>query len=441
MKRRLDVTMNIESILKKPFVDEHDVTKRHAYVRNANAKLSEKGLLLKKKADAIIRHDKNVRLLAEKHAQVKKALQNHNGSVGASDLISKFAYLYENHKGFKDELVVCLLDAVMSKITGHTNIALAPMAANFFTALHSTSGKGFDIVSANLWGPSKRAMQSRNAALVTKPFICYDNASVFSRLAEILQVLGGQSREHAFSVSIDATKVPPVKQLAPTYSSVIGGCYPQHFVAVDDTTTAEQARAMLSDPAILKPAQEVKVAVLTFQYAPRGICPTFILCGRPQTTNEVNDFNEVVIKSCAEFCSMRRSVKLVSCAVDGVSSDSEFVRSSICQFFDGIINHPAQTDTNHNHKNLKYQVFSGGSCCSGIGNYVFDQGLLPLSGIPVELYRSGDFASDLLVLRLASFNTIDCLCTLALTEDPATVSVMCLGLYFSRLNLLLSTRN
>ena len=45
------------------------------------------------------------------------------------------------------------------------------------------------------------------------------------------------------------------------------------------------------------------------------------------------------------------------------------------------------------------------------------------------------FASDLLVLRLSSFNTIDRLCTLTLTEDPATVSVMCLGLYFSRLNL------
>jgi hypothetical protein len=86
MKRRLEVTMNIESILKKPFVDEHDVTKYHASVRNhANVKLSEKGLLLKKKADAIIQHDKNVRLLAEKHpdAQVKKALQNRNGTVGA----------------------------------------------------------------------------------------------------------------------------------------------------------------------------------------------------------------------------------------------------------------------------------------------------------------------------------------------------------------------
>lgn len=86
MKRRLEVTMNIESILKKPFVDEHDVTKYHASVRNhANVTLSEKGLLLKKKADAIIQHDKNVRLLAEKHpdAQVKKALQNRNGTVGA----------------------------------------------------------------------------------------------------------------------------------------------------------------------------------------------------------------------------------------------------------------------------------------------------------------------------------------------------------------------
>ncbi len=165
MKRKLDVTMNVEGILKKAFVHEHDIRKLNAYVQNSNSKLSEKGVLLKKRADAIIWHDKNVQLLAENHpdAKFRKSLQDRKGSsVGALDLITKFAYLYENHKGFKGELVVCLLDAqlFMSKITGHSNTNLAPIAANFFSALHATSGKGFDIVLANLWDPSKRAMQS-----------------------------------------------------------------------------------------------------------------------------------------------------------------------------------------------------------------------------------------------------------------------------------------
>ena len=125
---------------------------------------------MKRKADALVRHDKNVRKLAEKHpdADFKQTLKgNSDGetvkSIGPDHLISKFARLYENHKGFKDELVVCLLEAVISKVEGHHNVALAPMAANFFTALHSTSAKGFDIVSANLWGPSKRAIQIRRS--------------------------------------------------------------------------------------------------------------------------------------------------------------------------------------------------------------------------------------------------------------------------------------
>ena len=215
-----------------------------------------------------------------------------------SDLISKFAYFYENqHKeGFKDELVVCLLDAVRyvkdnwahqysfgahgrKLFHSSTFYIRKPMAANFFTALHSTSGKGFDIVSAKqLMGSFQEghAILECGTCLVTKPCICYDNASVFAQLAEILQVLGGQSREHAFSVSIDdATKVPPVKQLAPTYSSVIVGCYPQHFVAVDDTTTPQQARAMLSDPSILKPPQEVKSCCAHFSTRTKRNLPNF----------------------------------------------------------------------------------------------------------------------------------------------------------------------
>ncbi len=106
-----------------------------------------------------------------------------------------------------------------------------------------------------------------------------------------------------------------MKQLASTHSSVIGGCYPHHFVTIDDNTTPDQARALLSNNAILKPAQEVKVAVLTFQQAPKGICPTFFLCGPPQTTDEVNDFNGAIISACAEFCNSRRTIKLVSCWV------------------------------------------------------------------------------------------------------------------------------
>ena len=58
-----------------------------------------------------------------------------------------------------------------------------------------------------------------------------------------------------------------------------------------------------------------------------------------------------------------------------------------------------------------------------------------MCGIPLEIFRSGDFASDLLALCLASFGTVEKLCSLTSSQDPGTVAIMCMGLYFMRLNL------
>ena len=439
LKKKYDSVCHIESIISQPFLTDYDLVKLSGFVKNSNARLTEKGMILKRKVDALIRHDKHVRNLAEMHpdATFKSALRpRDNTAMGASTLITKFAHLYENHKGFKDELIVCLLEAVISKVEGHSNVALAPMAANFFTALHSTSAKGFDIVSANLWGPSKRAIQVRNAAgRNPEPFICFNETTVAIRLTEIIKQIGCQPAGLSFSISIDATKVPPVKQLSTAHSAIIGAVAPHHFIVIEDDMTQEVAQDFLVNHTAFKPAQEVKVAVLTFQKVPKGMCPTFVLCGQAQMTNEINDFNDKIVEGCIDFCKHNKLVKLVSCAVDGVSVDSSFVRSSIVSFLTGKADHVGQTDTNHNAKSLKYQIFIGGSCCASIGKFIFDQGLLTICGLPLELYRSGDFASDLLVLRLASLSTVEKLSTLTLSQDAGTVGIMCLGLYFMRLNL------
>ena len=389
MKRKLDQTMLIESIVFKSFVTDFEIGRLHDYVRNADSRLSEKGQILKRKADALLWHNKHIRKLAEKHPddKFKATLCRDDGAIGADSLISKFAKLYANHRGFKDALIVCLLEAVIAKVEGNTNLALAPMAANFFAALHSTSPKGFDIVSANLWGPLKRAIQVWNAkGRNPEPFICFNENSIQSRLGEIMHTIGSDIKNPTFSISIDATKVPPVKQLSPSYSAIIGGCSPKHFLNIGDSMTADEASKILADHSVVKPAYEVKVAVLTFQKVPKGVSPTFVLCGLPQTTNEVNAFNDTVVASCVKFCADKRSAKLLSCAVDGVSSDSAFVRKSIIKFLSGEAYHVAQTDTNHNNKSLKYQILVGGSCCASVGNYIVDQGLLTVCGIPVELY-------------------------------------------------------
>ena len=56
---------------------------------------------------------------------------------------------------------------------------------------------------------------------------------------------------------------------------------------------------------------------------------------------------------------------------------------------------------NNNAKNSRYQSY-GGSWATVMGQYVLDPWILKLSVVPQELCIIQDYASDLLLLRLAS---------------------------------------
>ena len=63
---------------------------------------------------------------------------------------------------------------------------------------------------------------------------------------------------------------------------------------------------------------------------------------------------------------------------------------------------------------------------------IFDIGILHLAGVPQELYRINNYASDVLVLKLCSSSTSNKLLALLLTstEDPLNISFMAITLYF-----------
>ena len=65
---------------------------------------------------------------------------------------------------------------------------------------------------------------------------------------------------------------------------------------------------------------------------------------------------------------------------------------------------------------------------------MFDIGDLRLAGVSVDLYRVNDYASDVLVLKLCSSDTIDKLFNLVVTSkvDPLNVSFVAMTLYFLR---------
>jgi hypothetical protein len=72
-------------------------------------------------------------------------------------------------------------------------------------------------------------------------------------------------------------------------------------------------------------------------------------------------------------------------------------------------------DTYHNVKNSRYQLI-GGSSPASIGANVFDPALICLTKVDQKLWRVEDFASNAVVLKLASVDTIQKLHNLALQD-------------------------
>jgi len=90
-------------------------------------------------------------------------------------------------------------------------------------------------------------------------------------------------------------------------------------------------------------------------------------------------------------------------------------------------------DPNHNAKNNRYQIL-GGSSAASIGQYIFDPHLLVQAGVASELIRINDYASDALVLRLASHQTLQKLYKL---DSPYrwNVSIVAISLMMVRCRL------
>jgi hypothetical protein len=91
----------------------------------------------------------------------------------------------------------------------------------------------------------------------------------------------------------------------------------------------------------------------------------------------------------------------------------------------------AMVDPNHVGKAIRSQLVLGGGFIT-IGDSYFDVGLLQLANVSTNLYRVDDFASDAVVLRLCSVDTVRKLIS-DTYEDRASVIATAMSLLFLRL--------
>lgn len=296
-------------------------------------------------------------------------------------------------------------------------------------ALAATSPVAMNFVSGNMGSIGVRHLKRLKAKRRSTPIVLRNTDEIKKLVIEQINMIrensGIDSLPVAFSLAIDATCVVPGYQVIKNgeYTVIVGGAHPSHSIDITNCSDNE-ITTHLTDCAQGKKgakATEIKVAVVSFQNNPPGMCPYFTVGALPQSNNDVNDWGAGIIDACTSAADEAKNAVLLNVATDGVSCETAQNLRQVCGFLTGDSNVLAIVDTNHNVKNCRGQLVGGGSATS-IGKYVIDPSLFKLADVTKELVRLVDFASDALPLALASSKVVNKLFALD-NEDPGTVLV------------------
>ena len=344
-----------------------------------------------------------------------------NGS-SSSIYVKEFIKFFDANPNFRNSLLGQLVEVTMKRTSGYTTSAIPERLMDFFCLIHMYDPKTAQLISANFLGPSGRSMINHLKKTVTPA----SQVQFITRTRECLKktmqhrinsLFPDKGTRVAFSAAIDAVKVAKLRQIDFRYNAILGGAFKpidntlfggwgNHFIsgAMDSGQTLKDK---LQDESIIM-ADELKVIVVTFQ-STNNQSPYLILAGRPQTTNENSLFNEIcceVLQEVAVEMSKERDSHVVFTgnSNDGVSCDKDFVVKTLSGFLRGEHPYSASSDIKHNAKNMRTQIV-GFSRVKTIGSYMIDAGVLRVSNVVIDLWRITDWASDALVLKLASAST------------------------------------
>ncbi len=115
--------------------------------------------------------------------------------------------------------------------------------------------------------------------------------------------------------------------------------YPNHYI---DDDNYDQEKFIQSEI-----TTEIKVGLLSTQTSMNGLTPFKIIFACSQSTNEISDeYNNSISYSADSI----QNVQCVSIAVDGLASESQFMRNNLVSFMNGTSQAVAMMDCNHGQK-------------------------------------------------------------------------------------------
>jgi hypothetical protein len=398
---------------------------------NSDNNWSQKGLALMDSFKSTLRYCKTIREL--KDSTGKRVVVGTDGDVPSADKFrKKFMTYYDNESiksQEKQDLLFALMQVQLARLNGQTNAQYPTKVLNFFMAVHCLSPKASEVVTANLKGISKRHIQRISAIRRGPPVIHKSDeeiiACVEKQFKMIRQRSGNPLLRLSASLGVDATVLSKAFQYLNSHNAVIGGAYPHDWIAVgsSDTDNAEAVLKRCLEGEFGEAAAEVKIAVLSFQFTPDGIPPYLILVGQTQSINHSNSFATHVMSLCVRAAERDGNAVILNDSTDGVSCEVKANVSQQQSYLSGSSDQLSFPDPNHNLKNCRGQMTGGSGITPAIiGSYCFDPMLLKLAGAPKEVVRVVDFASDALVLKLASASVVESLLNLE-TNDTGNQMV------------------
>ena len=350
---------------------------------------------------------------------------DNNGKIFHEKWISKLGKIYHDEPAMKESLLDALIKFTLSRYDGHVNAQCSPKLIAFFQNIYALNPKFYKIFSQNFGGYNERTLRRYEAdESADVPIIDCSEKMIKKRANDWIVRLRQNNKDDIILVSVmaDATKVPPMGEFCQRHKVWVGGIFPNHCIKEEDYDQHVFVKTPL--------ASEIKVGMLSVQNCIEGISPFKMIAARPQATNEVaDDYNNAMLHSVDDI----ENVFCISMAFDGLAAETQFIRKNLISFMNGNSGTVTMTDCNHAAKNIRSQLVLGSEVVTG-GNAIFDVGLLRLAGVPVDLYRVSDYASDVLVLKLCSSDTINKLFNLLITEkeDPLNIAFMAISLYFLR---------
>ena len=214
---------------------------------------------------------------------------------------------------------------------------------------------------------------------------------------------------------------------------------------IDDNSKCKKRKNPGNKEEQITLANEVKVAILTFQGTEPNVSPFFPMSGRPQTTNAPSSMTE----ECCEICLEASRILLETYGIhsyllntcnDAVASDIQFTKTTLLEYMAGSRIYVATIDIKHVMKALRFHCLTSCNKIICVGKHFIDIGLLDEAQVPSELICFTDWASDVIVLRLISYNTVHLLLNIPDTKLEE-VGAITMTITFLRMHLFAMTYN